>query len=137
MVRRIYVQKKSGFDVEAQNVLQDLKENLQLNGLENVIILNRYDVSHIDDEAYEKAKQGKNDTSRTDKTDCRAACHEQAGSDHSRYNGYEEYFSPRFSCPDNHVFILLLIINQIVYLHPEERKDKWQSDSRQSAGRRG
>ncbi len=57
MVRRIYVQKKSGFDVEAKNVLQDLKENLQLNNLEDVVILNRYDVSHIDDEAYEKAKK--------------------------------------------------------------------------------
>ncbi len=56
MVRRIYVQKKSGFDIEAKGVLSDLKENLQIKGLEDVIILNRYDVSGIDDTTYEKAK---------------------------------------------------------------------------------
>ncbi len=56
MVRRIYVQKRPGFDVEAKGVLNDLKENLQIKELEDVIILNRYDVSGIDDETYEKAK---------------------------------------------------------------------------------
>lgn len=56
MVRRIYVQKKPGFDVEAKGVLADLQENLQISGLQDVIILNRYDVSGIDDETYEKAK---------------------------------------------------------------------------------
>ena len=30
MVRRIYVQKKPGFDVEAKGILEDLKENLQI-----------------------------------------------------------------------------------------------------------
>ena len=49
MVRRIYVQKRPGFDVEAKGVLSDLQENLQIKGLENVIILNRYDVSGVDD----------------------------------------------------------------------------------------
>ena len=29
-VRRIYVEKKNGFDVEAKGVLADLKENLSL-----------------------------------------------------------------------------------------------------------
>ncbi len=57
MVRRIYVQKKLGFDVEAQGILKDLKENLQIKELTNVIVLNRYDVSNIDDETYEKAKK--------------------------------------------------------------------------------
>ena len=56
MVKRIYVQKKSGFDVEAKGVLADLQENLQIKELEDVIILNRYDVSGIDDLTYEKAK---------------------------------------------------------------------------------
>ena len=32
-VRRIYVEKKPGFDVEAKGVLGDLKENLSLNAL--------------------------------------------------------------------------------------------------------
>ena len=56
MVRRIYVQKKPGFDVEAKGILEDLKENLQIKGLEQVIILNRYDVSGVDEESYNKAK---------------------------------------------------------------------------------
>ena len=56
MVKRIYVQKKPGFDVEAKEVLSDLQENLQIKGLQDVVILNRYDVSGIDDETYEKAK---------------------------------------------------------------------------------
>lgn len=56
MVKRIYVQKKPGFDVEAKGVLADLKENLQIKELEDVIILNRYDVSGIDDATYQKAR---------------------------------------------------------------------------------
>lgn len=56
MVRRIYVQKKQGFDVEARGILEDLKENLQIKGLEQVVILNRYDVSGVDEESYNKAK---------------------------------------------------------------------------------
>ena len=56
MVRRIYVQKKPGFDVEAKGIQEDLKENLQIKGLEQVVILNRYDVSGIDEESYNKAK---------------------------------------------------------------------------------
>ncbi len=57
MVRRIYVQKKEGFNVEAKNILQDLQKNLQIRGLEEVILVNRYDVSGIDEETYEKAKK--------------------------------------------------------------------------------
>ncbi len=56
MVRRIYVQKKPGFDVEAKGILEDLKENIQIKGLEQVVILNRYDVSGVDEESYNKAK---------------------------------------------------------------------------------
>lgn len=55
MVRRIYVQKKNGFDVEAKGILKDLTENLQIKEVEGVIILNRYDVDGINDETYEKA----------------------------------------------------------------------------------
>ena len=55
MVRRIYVQKKNGFDVEAKGILKDLQENLQIKEVEGVIILNRYDVDGINDETYEKA----------------------------------------------------------------------------------
>ena len=56
MVRRIYVEKKRGFDVEAQGVLADLKENLSLGTLSDVRVINRYDTDGVTDEEYEKAK---------------------------------------------------------------------------------
>ena len=55
-VRRIYVEKKPGFDVEAKEVLADLRENLSMKGLADVRIINRYDVEGITDEEYEKAR---------------------------------------------------------------------------------
>ena len=55
-VRRIYVEKKTGFDVEAKNVLADLRENLSLGGLRDIRIINRYDISGMLDEEYEKAR---------------------------------------------------------------------------------
>ncbi|HCC04306.1 MAG TPA: phosphoribosylformylglycinamidine synthase, partial [Clostridiales bacterium] len=56
MVRRIYVKKKNGFDIEAKGVLNDLKENLQIKELEDVIVLNRYDVEGVEDSDFDKAK---------------------------------------------------------------------------------
>ena len=55
-VRRIYVEKKPGFDVEAKGMLEDLRENLSLSGLTDVRIINRYDVEGISDEEYAKAR---------------------------------------------------------------------------------
>lgn len=55
-VRRIYVEKKPGFDVEAKGMLEDLRENLSLDGLTDVRIINRYDVEGISDEEYQKAR---------------------------------------------------------------------------------
>ena len=55
-VRRIYVEKKDGFDVEAKEVLEDLRQNLSMTGLERVRIINRYDVEGISDEEYAKAR---------------------------------------------------------------------------------
>ncbi|MBE7044180.1 MAG: phosphoribosylformylglycinamidine synthase [Ruminococcaceae bacterium] len=56
MVRRIYVEKKQGFDVEARGVLEDLRQNLSLGNLKNVRVINRYDVDGVTDEEYEKAR---------------------------------------------------------------------------------
>ena len=56
MVKRIYVQKKQGFDVEAKGLLGDLKENLLIDNLEDIVMLNRYDVEGITDEVFAKAK---------------------------------------------------------------------------------
>lgn len=52
-VKRIFVEKLPGFDVEAQDLLQDLKESLHIPGLESLRILNRYDISGLSDEELE------------------------------------------------------------------------------------
>ncbi|MGE5474062.1 MAG: phosphoribosylformylglycinamidine synthase [Ignavibacteriales bacterium] len=54
-VRRVFVEKKEGFDVEAKGLFLDLKGNLNIKGLKAVRILNRYDVSGISDEVYQIA----------------------------------------------------------------------------------
>lgn len=56
-IKRIYVKKKEGFDVEAKELLVDIQENLAIPSLNNVIILNRYDVANITQEIFEKAKK--------------------------------------------------------------------------------
>ena len=55
-VKRIFVEKKKGFDVEAVNLLADLKQNLGIKNAEAVRIINRYDISGLDGESFEKAK---------------------------------------------------------------------------------
>lgn len=55
-VKRIYVKKKEGFDGEAKDLLKDIQENLVIKSLENVIVLNRYDVEGMTDEIFEKAR---------------------------------------------------------------------------------
>lgn len=54
-VKRIFVEKREGFNVEAKNLLSNLTENLNLKTLKNLRILNRYDVSYISDADFEKA----------------------------------------------------------------------------------
>lgn len=56
MVKRIFVQKKQGFDVEAKGILSDLRENLQILSLTDLKILNRYDVEGISEEIFKEAK---------------------------------------------------------------------------------
>ncbi len=55
-VRRIFVEKKKGFDVEANSLYRDLKYNLGIDGLSNVRIINRYDVEGMSDEEFESSK---------------------------------------------------------------------------------
>jgi len=54
-VKRILVEKKPGYDVEAQHLYHDLKENLGIFQLKRVRIINRYDISGISDQAYQQA----------------------------------------------------------------------------------
>jgi len=51
-VRRIFVEKKKGFDVEAHGLFNDLRENLGIKGLSGVRVLNRYDISGVSGEEY-------------------------------------------------------------------------------------
>ncbi|MDR3539380.1 MAG: phosphoribosylformylglycinamidine synthase [Desulfosporosinus sp.] len=55
-VKRIYVEKKPGYDIEAQGLYSDLLENLGVNGLEGLRVINRYDISRITDEEYLKSR---------------------------------------------------------------------------------
>lgn len=48
MVYRIYVEKKDGFDHEAQSLLADARELLELKGVERIRIINRYDAEDIE-----------------------------------------------------------------------------------------
>ena len=48
-IKRLFVEKKKGFDIEARALCRDLKENLGLGGLKSVRIINRYDVEGMSD----------------------------------------------------------------------------------------
>jgi len=54
-VKRIIVEKKQGFNIEAQNLLYDLKHNLLIKNIENVRILNIYDIEGISEEDFNKS----------------------------------------------------------------------------------
>lgn len=56
-VRRIFVEKKKGFNVEASELFHDIKENLNIKGLKDLRIVNRYDVCEISDNEWEDAKK--------------------------------------------------------------------------------
>ena len=55
MVFRVYVEKKPGFDVEAQQLCGELRTILGVEALEGVRIVNRYDVEGISQELFDQA----------------------------------------------------------------------------------
>ncbi len=55
-VKRLFVEKKKPYAVEAQGLLSDLKETLGIKTLEAVKIINRYDIEGISDSDYKKAR---------------------------------------------------------------------------------
>lgn len=55
-IYRIYVEKKSGFNLKACNLKRELTKVLQIKGLDDIRILNRYDISGIDDETMKACK---------------------------------------------------------------------------------
>ena len=52
MVSRVYVEKKPGFDVEAQQLAHELRDILGIERLEGLRLVNRYDVEGISDELF-------------------------------------------------------------------------------------
>ena len=54
MVSRVYVEKKPGFDVEAKQLLAELRTILQIEALTGVRLVNRYDVEGISDELFQQ-----------------------------------------------------------------------------------
>ena len=54
-VRSIFVEKRNGFNVEAQSLFNDFKENLGVDNLKDVRLVNKYIISDITEEYYNKA----------------------------------------------------------------------------------
>ena len=54
MVFRVYVEKKPGFDVEAQQLTNELRTILGIRTLKGVRLVNRYDVEGIDEQLFEQ-----------------------------------------------------------------------------------
>ncbi len=55
-VRRIYVEKRRGFDVAARSLLSDLREYAGIAGLEGLRILIRYDMEGVSDRDFSRAR---------------------------------------------------------------------------------
>ncbi len=55
-IKRIFVEKKEGFNVEVLSLTSEIKEQLQIKKLESLRILYRYDVENISDEIYNLAR---------------------------------------------------------------------------------
>ncbi|MTS25503.1 phosphoribosylformylglycinamidine synthase, partial [Sellimonas intestinalis] len=56
-IRRIFVEKKDAFAVEAHGLLSDLRNNLGMKNLTGIRILNRYDVMGVSDEEFAAARK--------------------------------------------------------------------------------
>ena len=54
-VRRVLVEKRPGFDLEAQSLKKDLIESLHIDTIENIRVLNRYDVEGLSEEVFYNA----------------------------------------------------------------------------------
>ena len=52
MVSRVYVEKKPGFDVEAKQLLTELRDTLGIEALTALRVINRYDVEGIDEKLF-------------------------------------------------------------------------------------
>jgi len=55
MVYRVYVEKKAGQTHEADSLLKEVQEFLQISGLSSVRVLNRYDVEKIEEQLFNRS----------------------------------------------------------------------------------
>lgn len=55
-VRRLYVEKRQGFDIPAQKLFADLKELFAIEGIEQVRVIRRYDIEGLTDAEYAQTK---------------------------------------------------------------------------------
>ena len=58
MVRRVYVEKKPGFAVQAEELKHEIQSYLGLGGVTGVRVLIRYDVEDLSEDTFEKACRG-------------------------------------------------------------------------------
>ncbi len=56
MIRRLYVEKKEEFAVEAKKLYSEFVNNLKINSIDRVRVINRYDVDNIDEDTYAIAR---------------------------------------------------------------------------------
>lgn len=56
-VKRVFVEKMAGYDIEARHVLADIRTNLGLASLEGLRLINRYDVEGISNKEYDAARK--------------------------------------------------------------------------------
>ena len=57
-VKRVYVEKKPEYAVQAKDLYHELSGYLGIKGLQNVRVLIRYDIENITEETFEKACKG-------------------------------------------------------------------------------
>ncbi len=55
-VKRIYVEKKHGFDVEAAGTLNDIKESLHIDGIESLRVMHVYDIEGLAEDKVQAVK---------------------------------------------------------------------------------
>lgn len=57
-VKRVYVEKKADFAVQAKELLHEIRQYLGIQTVTGVRVLIRYDVENVSDETFEKACEG-------------------------------------------------------------------------------
>ena len=55
-IYRLFTEKKSGYDLEAQKLTEEIRDYLRIPGVERVRLVNRYDIEGITPEVYEQAR---------------------------------------------------------------------------------